>query len=110
MKKSTLIAKLTNWDITVAAAEPATPQPSARMNTASSTMLRVTGMTQIRREYTFLPSARIMEEKPVEKTLPAKITVKYVFACGARSPVAPIPASNEGIAANPTAVTTAAVR
>ena len=79
-KNSTHILKLTNWQITVASAEPRTPQPSTRMNTASRAMLIEMGITQMSRPYSILPSARMIDEKPVENTLPASRIVKYCFA------------------------------
>ena len=50
VKKIADITKLANCDATVAAADPATPQPRAKMKTASSTMLRVIGIIHCRVE------------------------------------------------------------
>ena len=47
---STLMEKLTNCAATVPAAEPATPRSSAKMSTASSTILTEMGITQMSRE------------------------------------------------------------
>ncbi len=47
-KNSMLMEKLANWHATVEMAEPRTPQPNTRMNSASSAMLMLMGITQIK--------------------------------------------------------------
>ncbi|OQA92647.1 MAG: hypothetical protein BWY25_03175 [Chloroflexi bacterium ADurb.Bin222] len=59
--------------MTVARAAPPTPVRRTMMKSHPSTVLTVTGMTQMAVEKRALPSARMMAEKPVLVSAPMKM-------------------------------------
>ena len=68
------------WAETVARAAPVMPIFITMMNNQHSTILAVTGITQMAVEYRALPSARMIVEKPVLVMAPRKMIRPYAMA------------------------------